>query len=58
MAWEAGLLGYQGLTLRFQTRGPERSFEENEWSKTGFLGIIHILFWAPSLKNLGAHSKI
>ena len=46
----------QGMTLRFQARGPKRSIDKNMWSKTGFLVKI-ILFWAPSLRNLGAHSK-
>ena len=47
-------LAFQGLTLRFQARGLKRSFDK-------FNGIsvsLYILFRAPSLKNLGAHSKI
>ena len=31
----------QGLPLRFQARGPKRSFDKDEWSKAGFLVIIH-----------------
>ena len=34
---------YQGLSLRFQARGPKTSLDKNEWSKTGFLVIIHII---------------
>ena len=30
----------QGLTLRFQARGPKRSFNKNKWSKTRFLVIF------------------
>ena len=34
----------QGLTVRFQARGPERSFDENQWSKRGFLvNLIYIV---------------
>ena len=43
----------QGLTLRFQARGPKRSFD-----KFNSISVLYILFQAPSLKNLGAHSKI
>ena len=31
----------QGQTLRFQARGPKRSFDKNQWSKTRFLVIFH-----------------
>ena len=47
----------QGLTPRFQTRGPKRSFDQNQWSKTGFLVVMHTIL-APSLKTLEVHSKI
>ena len=50
----------QGLTLRFQATCQKRSFDKNQWSKTRFLviNLLSIRFWNPSLKNLGAHSKI
>ena len=34
---------FQGVTLKFQARGPKRSFEKNKWSKTGFLVIFHTI---------------
>ena len=33
----------QGLTLKFQARSPKRSFDENKWSKAGFLDTLHII---------------
>ena len=33
----------QGLTLRFQARGPKRNFDKNQWSKTQFLVIKHTI---------------
>ena len=47
----------QGLTLRFEPRGPKRSFDKNSCQLQDFW-VIYILFRAPSLKNLGDHSKI
>ena len=47
----------QGVTLRFQARGPKRSFDESEWSKQD-VWSLYILFRAPNLKDLGAHGKI
>ena len=34
---------HQGLTLRFQARGPKGFFDENKWSKTGFLVIFQTI---------------
>ena len=33
-----------GVTLRFRAGGLKMSFDENKWSKTGFLVIFHTIF--------------
>ena len=48
----------QGLTLRFPARSRKRSFDKKSMVKNGISVLLYILFWAPSLKDLGAHSKI
>ena len=43
----------QGLTLRFQARGPKRSLDKNMWSKTGILVKIHTILGPMSEKSRG-----
>ena len=47
----------QGLTLRFQARGRKGLSIKISCQKQDFC-LFFILFWAPRLKKLGAHSKI
>ena len=49
---------HQGLTLRFQARGPKKSSTKISGQKQDFWLIFIQFFLAPRLKNLGAHSKI
>ena len=52
----------QGLTLRFQARGPKRSLDKNKWSKTGFLVVSLSILGPMSEKSRGicpwAHVKV
>ena len=54
--WDAVIV-IQGLTLRFQARGPKRTFDKFSDQKQDFC-IITYTISGPSLKDLGAHSKI
>ena len=49
---------HQGLTPSFQARGPIRSFDKKLSGQKQDFWLLYVQFWAPSLKNLGAHSKI
>ena len=48
----------QGLTLRFQARGPKRSFNKNKWSKTGFLVIFHTILGPLTEKSRGPQQNL
>ena len=42
LLWPSAVV--QGLTIRFQARGPKRSFDKNKWPKTAFRFINHTIF--------------
>ena len=48
----------QGLTLRFQARGPKRSFDKNKWSKTGFLVNFHTILGLQTEKSRGPQQNL
>ena len=48
---------YQRLTLRLLGKGPKRSFDKKNSGQKQHFWLKYILFWAPSLKNLGAESN-
>ena len=54
----AAKISLQGLTLRFQSKGPKRSFDENQWSETGYLVIMHTIMGPMSEKSRGPKQNL